>query len=45
MLVFLPRLILFSPEISLEEAQYATYYIGNISPGSDNIIVKLLKAV
>ncbi|RKK35990.1 hypothetical protein BFJ67_g13012, partial [Fusarium oxysporum f. sp. cepae] len=40
-----PRLIPFSPEISLEEAQYATYHTGNTSPGSDNITVKLLEAV
>ncbi|KAF5964834.1 reverse transcriptase domain-containing protein [Fusarium coicis] len=40
-----PRSIPFSPEISLEEAQYATCHTGNTSPGSDNIAVKLLEAV
>lgn len=40
-----PRLIPFSPEISLDEAQYATIHTGNTSPGSDNITVNLLKAV
>ncbi|RKK13944.1 hypothetical protein BFJ66_g18214, partial [Fusarium oxysporum f. sp. cepae] len=43
--VFPPRSIPFSPEISLEEAQYATCHTGNTSPGSDNITVKLLEAV
>ncbi|KAJ3453540.1 hypothetical protein MRS44_017787 [Fusarium solani] len=40
-----PRSIPFPPEISLEEAQYATLHTGNTSPGSDNITVKLLEAV
>ncbi|KAL9561821.1 hypothetical protein ACKAV7_014083 [Fusarium commune] len=39
------RLIPFSSEISLDEAQYATIHTGNTSPGSDNITVNLLKAV
>ncbi|KAL9563791.1 hypothetical protein ACKAV7_012033 [Fusarium commune] len=39
------RPIPFPLEISLDEAQYATLYIGNTSPGSDNITVNLLKAV
>jgi hypothetical protein len=39
------RLIPFSPEISLDEAEYATTQTGNTSPGSDNITVNLLKAV
>ncbi|KAL9570491.1 hypothetical protein ACKAV7_005379 [Fusarium commune] len=38
-------LIPFSPEISLDEAEYATTQTGNTSPGSDNITVNLLKAV
>jgi hypothetical protein len=40
-----PRSISFSLKISLDEAQYATLNTGNISPGSDNITVDLLKAV
>ncbi|KAI8402067.1 hypothetical protein FOFC_17372 [Fusarium oxysporum] len=40
-----PRLIPFSPEISLDEAEYTTTQTGNTSPGSDNISVNLLKAV
>ncbi|KAL9563900.1 hypothetical protein ACKAV7_011935 [Fusarium commune] len=43
--VYPPRSIPFSPEISLDEVQYATLNTGNISPGSDNITVDLLKAV
>jgi ribonuclease HI len=39
------RSIPFSPEISLDEAQYATLHTGNTSPGSDNITVNLLRAV
>ncbi|KAF4332063.1 reverse transcriptase, partial [Fusarium beomiforme] len=42
--VSFPRSIPFLLEISLEEAQYATLYTGNTSPGSDNITVDLLKA-
>ncbi|RKK61792.1 hypothetical protein BFJ69_g17090 [Fusarium oxysporum] len=40
-----PRSIQFSPEISLDEVQYATLNTGNTSPGSDNITVDLLKTV
>ncbi|KAH7471445.1 hypothetical protein FOMA001_g13039 [Fusarium oxysporum f. sp. matthiolae] len=43
--VSFPRSIPFLLEISLDEAQYATLYTGNTSPGSDNITVDLLKAV
>ncbi|CVL09150.1 uncharacterized protein FMAN_15430 [Fusarium mangiferae] len=43
--VFPSSLIPFSPEISLEEAQWATVQTGNTSPGSDNITVNLLQAV
>ncbi|KAF5721341.1 reverse transcriptase domain-containing protein, partial [Fusarium mundagurra] len=39
------RSIPFSPEISLDEAQYVTLHTGNTSPGSDNITVNLLRAV
>jgi hypothetical protein len=38
-------LIPFSPEISLDEAEYMTTQTGNISPGSNNITINLLKAV
>jgi ribonuclease HI len=40
-----PRFIPFPLEVSLEEAQDATLRTGNTSPGSDNITVKLLRAV
>lgn len=40
-----PKTIPFPQAISLEEAEDATLRTGNISPGSDNITVKLLRAV
>lgn len=40
-----PRPIPLPLEISPDEVQYATLHTGNISPGSDNITVDLLKAV
>lgn len=39
------RSITFLPEVSLDEAQYATIHTGNTSQGADNITVDLLRAV